>query len=216
MNHCGQSPLFSYCWAKRMRRIPLAGSSCSSDSSNSMGPWQTSRTPQAPPAYCSRPCGAVRCTIASCASHGKMASIASTSAPPSALLMRMPRVTLRQKRSERASMLASATGSAYFAASALACLTSVNEPTTAKTNSFVGRVRIAAKAALSVGVKQFVPANGFDALGRACHKVIDGLGILFAPSIIGIRPKGESLAPRFDLHSTGMREFLLAEDEMAE
>ena len=25
MNHCGQSPRLSYCWAKRMRRIALAG-----------------------------------------------------------------------------------------------------------------------------------------------------------------------------------------------
>ena len=41
-------------------------------------------------------------------------------------------------------MLSSATGFVYFAASALACFGSVIEPTTAKANSRVRRVRIAA------------------------------------------------------------------------
>ena len=69
-------------------------------------------------------------------------------ASASALLMRMPRVMLRQKRTERASIVASSTWPAYLAASASARFGSVIEPTTAKTNSFVGHVRIAAKAPL--------------------------------------------------------------------
>ena len=66
----------------------------------------------------------------------------------SALFMRTPRVMRRQQRSERAKIVASLIGSAYLAASAAARLASVIEPTTANTNSFVGRVRIATKAPL--------------------------------------------------------------------
>ena len=43
-------------------------------------PGRRRAMPQAPPEYCSRPCGAVRWIIASCASHGKIASMALASA----------------------------------------------------------------------------------------------------------------------------------------
>ena len=76
--------------------------------------------------------------------------------------------------------------------------------------------RESAAAALAVGVKQFVAAYGFDALGRARHEVIDGPRIFLTPQILEIRPKRKSLAPRVDLDSAGTGEFLLAEDEVAE
>ena len=94
MNHCGQSPLL----------FVLLGEE---DAQNLLGrlvmferKQQLDRaladvaSAQAAPVYCSRPCGAVTCTMASCTSQGKIVSMASASAV--ALRMRMPRVRSRQ------------------------------------------------------------------------------------------------------------------------
>ena len=73
-----------------------------------------------------------------------------------------------------------------------------------------------AAAALAVGVKQLVAADGLDALGRARDEAKDRLRIVAPPLVHGIGPEGELLFPRVDRHPPGVLEFALAEGETAE
>ena len=59
MNHCGQSQLFSYCWAKRMRRIAFAARHARAIETIRAGPDRRPGRPRRRPVYRSRPCSAI-------------------------------------------------------------------------------------------------------------------------------------------------------------
>ena len=115
MNHCGQSP--SSFWLRNTRsNSSRTGAARPSESSNSTGPWHTSRVPQPPPEYCSRPRGARWWIHASCASQGRMAATRVTSTDAGASRTSGP-VMPCQKRAAAAASLAHRSAASVLTAS---------------------------------------------------------------------------------------------------
>src|SRR5690625_2921638 len=69
INHCGQLPSSSNWCVNTVRIISLTDAYFCVAIKYSIGPWQTSRVPQAAPPYCSRPCGDEKCTSILCVYH---------------------------------------------------------------------------------------------------------------------------------------------------
>ena len=178
MNHCGQSPLSSYCWAKRMRRISLTGSIM-------LERQQQFDRALADVARAPRAAGILFETVR----RGEMDHA----------VVREPgedRVDGERVRGVLGALHANAAGEiAPEAVGGLEHRSFVDGPGVFRRPSarllrighraddrereFVRRARpdrgICAAAALAVGVEQFVAADRLDAPGRARHQMIDGL-----------------------------------------
>src|SRR6202522_1553109 len=78
MNHWGQVPAAAYCCAKTVSSARRTTDHSPAASSHSTDPWQTSRTPQAAPPCCSRPCGVEKWIAALCTNQGRTSASLAT------------------------------------------------------------------------------------------------------------------------------------------